>query len=195
MEAIGMGIERFLSVSHGSGSGYGDGYGSGYGSGSGYGDGSGIKEINGRKVYDIDNIPTLIYAVKGDAAKGAVLGNDLTLKDCWIAKRGNFFAHGDTLHAAVEAVEAKWLENRPIEETIAEFVRLHPSLDVAYGDLFEWHHILTGSCEFGRRSWCENHGYKPTDSITLTTFFGQTKNDYGGDVIRMTAKEYGLDLS
>ena len=119
----------------------------------------------------------------------------MSLKDCWIAKRGNFFAHGDTLHAAVEAVEAKWLENRPIEETIAEFVRLHPSLDVAYGDLFEWHHILTGSCEFGRRSWCENHGYKPTDSITLTTFFGQTKNDYGGDVIRMTAKEYGLDLS
>lgn len=187
MEAIEKDIERFLAVGSGSGSGSGDGYGDGYG--------SGIKEFNSRKVYDIDNVPTLIYAVKGDAAKGAVLGRDLTLKDCWIAKRGNLFAHGDTLHDAVEAVQAKWMENRPLDERIAEFVKVHPALDEVYHDLFDWHHILTGSCEFGRRRWCEEHGYKPTDGITLRTFFEQTKNDYGGDVIRMTAKEYGLDLS
>lgn len=187
---------------YGDGSGYGSGYGSGdgegygYGSGEGYGygDGYGVKECNGHKVYDIDNVPTLIYAVRGDAAKGAVLGKDLTLKDCWIARRGNFFAHGDTLHAAVEAVEAKWMENRPLDERIAEFARTHPSLDEPYGDLFDWHHILTGSCEFGRRQWCEEHGYKPTDSITLRTFFEQTRNDYGRDVIGQVAKEYGLEL-
>ena len=137
---------------------------------------------------------TLIYAVRGNVAKGAVLGRDLTLKDCWIAKRGNFFAHGDTLHAAVEAVEAKWLENKPLDERIAEFLKTHPDLDEAYHDLFEWHHILTGSCEFGRRQWCEEHGYKPTDSITLRAFFEQTKNDYGGDVIRLAAQKYGLEL-
>ena len=178
MEAIGKDIERFLAA------------GSGYGSGDGYG----VKEFAGHKVYDIDNVPTLIYAVKGDAAKGAMLGRDLTLKGCWIAKRGNFFAHGDTLHDAVEAVEAKWRENRPLDERIAEFARTHPSLDEPYGDLFEWHHVLTGSCEFGRRQWCEDHGYKPTDSITLRTFFEQTRNDYGRDVIRQVAKEYGLEL-
>ena len=222
MEAIEKDIERFLAVSSGYGSGdgagYGDGsgygagsgygygsgagsgagsgYGSGYGYGygSGYGYGAGVREFDGHKVYDIDNVPTLIYAVKGDAAKGAVLGKDLTLKDCWIAKRGNFFAHGDTLHAAVEAVEAKWRENRPLDERIAEFVRTHPSLDEVYHDLFDWHHILTGSCEFGRRQWCEAHGYKTTDGITLRTFFEQTRNDYGGDVIGQVAKEYGLEL-
>ena len=222
MEAIEKDIERFLAVSYGSGdgdcsgsgygdgsgdcsgSGYGDGSGdgsgsgygdgSGDGSGSGYGDGDGIKEFNGRKVYDIDGVCTLIYAVKGDAAKGAVLGKDLALKDCWIAKRGNFFANGDTLHGAVEAVQAKWMENRPLDERIAEFARTHPSLGEPYGDLFEWHHVLTGSCEFGRRQWCAEHGYKPTDSITLRTFFEQTKNDYGRDVIRQLAKGYGLEL-
>ena len=204
MEAIEKDIERFLAVSAGDGSGYGSGDGSGYGSGYGAGDGSGsgagdgsgdgIKEFAGHKVYDIDNVPTLIYDVKGDAAKGAVLGKDLTLKDCWIARRGNFFAHGDTLHEAVEAVEAKWMENRPLDERIAEFARTHPSLDEPYGDLFEWHHVLTGSCEFGRMKWCEEHGYKPTDSITLRTFFEQTRNDYGGDVIRQLAKGYGLEL-
>ena len=181
---------------YGSGYGDGDGDGAGYGDGYGYGygDGSGVKEFNGRKVYDIDRVSTLIYAVRGNVAKGAVLGRDLTLKDCWIAKRGNFFAHGDTLHAAVEAVEAKWRENRPLDERIAEFVKTHPSLDEPYGDLFEWHHILTGSCEFGRRQWCDGHGYKPTDSITLRAFFEQTKNDYGRDVIRRVAQKYGLEL-
>ena len=182
---------------YGSGDGSGDGYGSGSGSGSGDGSGygSGVKEFNGRKVYDIDSVRTLIYAVKGDVARGAVLRNDMTLRDCWIAKRGNFFAHGDTLHEAVEAVEAKWRDNRPLDERIAEFVKTHPALDEEYGDLFEWHHILTGSCEFGRRQWCDGHGYKPTDSITLRTFLTETVGDYGGDVIRQVAKEYGLELS
>ena len=119
---------------------------------------------------------------------------DLTLKDCWIAKRKNFFAHGDTLHEAVEAVEAKWRKNRPLDERIAEFVKTHQSLDEEYGDLFDWHHILTSSCEFGRRQWCEEHGYKPTDSITLRMFLAETVGNYGGDVIRQVAKEYGLEL-
>ena len=198
MEAIEKDTERFLAVGSGAGSGAGSGSGSGSGSGDGYGygygDGSGVKEFNGRKVYDIDSVPTLIFAVKGDTAKGATLQKDMSLKDCWIAKRGNFFAHGDTLHAAVEAVEAKWRENRPLDDRIAEFVKTHPSLDEPYGDLFDWHHILTGSCEFGRRQWCDGHGYKPTDSITLRAFFEQTKNDYGRVVIRQVAKEYGLEL-
>ena len=118
----------------------------------------------------------------------------MSLKDCWIAKRGNFFAHGDTLHEAVEAVEAKWRENRPLDERIAEFVKTHPELDEEYGDLFDWHHVLTGSCEFGRWQWCKEHGYKPTDSIILRTFLTETVGNYGGDVIRQVAKEYGLEL-
>lgn len=194
MEAIGKDIERFLAVSSGYGSGTGSGYGSGDGSGDGSGYGYGIKEFDGHKVYNIDSVLTLIYAIRGNAAKGAILGKDLTIKDCWIAKHGNFFAHGDTLREAVKAVYAKWHENRPLEERIAKFVKTHPSLDDEYSDLFEWHHTLTGSCEFGRRNWCDEHGYKPTDSITLRTFFDKTKDDYGGDVIRMVAKEYRLEL-
>ena len=53
-------------------------------------------------------------------------------------------------------------------------MKTHPALDEEYGDLFDWHHVLTGSCEFGRRQWCEEHGYKPTDSITLRTFLTET---------------------
>ena len=197
-DGSGCGYDFGYGCGYGSGDGSGDGSGSGYGdgSGSGYGSGSGdgIKEFNGRKVYDIDRVSTLIYAVRGNVAKGAVLGRALTLEGCWIAKRGNFFAHGDTLHEAVEAASAKWRENRPLDERIAEFVKIHPALDEEYGDLFEWHRVLTGSCEFGRRQWCEDRGHEPTDAITVREFLTGTVDCYGGDVIRQVAERYGLEL-
>ena len=140
----------------------------------------------------IDNVPTLIEQVRGNAARGFILQEDLTLRPCWIAKKGDFFAHGDSLKKATSDVLAKWRENRPVEERIAEFVKIHPDLDTPYDDLFEWHHILTGSCQAGRESWCRTHGYQPTDSITVRTFIKQTRNNYGGDIILLLAKEYQL---
>ena len=177
-------------------SGYGYGCGDGYGDGYGYGSGSGgtIKEYNGHKVYNIDFLSTIIYHVRVNVAKGAIITNDLTVKECWIAKHGNYFAHGDTLREAVITAIKKWQHNRPVSERISDFVKIHPSLDKEYSDLFEWHYILTGSCRFGRKQWCEEHGYKPTDSITLRTFFSQTKNYYGGEIIVQVAKKYGVQL-
>ena len=193
-------IKAFLSVDNGSGSGYGDGSGDGYGygyddgAGLGSGYGSGIKRFNGQRVYMIDDTPTIIELVKGAAARGFILCDDLTLRPCWIARHGNCFAHGATLKEATRDAIAKWQEDRPLEEKIADFVKAHPDPDVPYGDLFEWHHILTGSCELGRREWCKAHGYQPTDKITVRTFIEQTVNDYGGNVIRELAKEYRIDL-
>lgn len=66
----------------------------------------------------------------------------------------------------------------------------HPDPDAAYGDLFEWHNTLTGSCELGRREWCRRNGLKPDDSITLKEFFRLTVNEYGGEVIRRVEKMY-----
>ena len=178
----------------GSGSDYGDGSCYGYGSGYDYGSGYGVKEFNSQKLYDIDGVQTLIYSVKGDAAKGAILNKDLTLTPCWVYRRGNLFAHGATLHEAAKAAVDKWLDKQPTEERIKAFVECHPSLTESYGDLFDWHHTLTGSCEFGRQQWCKEHGLKPADSLTLREFFELTKDDYGGDIIRQTAEAYGVNL-
>jgi hypothetical protein len=192
----------------GSGSGYGSGYGdgSGYGYGSGYGDGSGsgsgsgygVKTIDGREVYEIDCTPTIIYSVHQVRgfyyAKGAILSRDLTLRPCFIARVGDCFAHGDTLRAAVRDAHEKWMDDQPLEDKLDEFVKAHPDPDKEYGDLFDWHHILTGSCEAGRREWCRAHGYEPTDSITIRTFIEQTRNDYGGEAIRELAQRYNIKL-
>lgn len=153
-----------------------------------------ILEFNGHKVYTIDNLPTIIFSVKGNIAKGAVIHRDLTTTDCWIVRVGNYFAHGRTAKSAVEEAYAKWRICKPVEERIAEFIKKHPSLDTPYDDLFSWHHTLTGSCSLGRMEWCKQHGYKPTDSITVRTFIEQTKDAYGNNIIKQLAKQYGIVL-
>ena len=203
-------IEQFLSVpGYGSGSGSGDGYGYGYGdgngsgygygygsgSGSGYGDGNGsgfgngngVSMLNGERVYQIDDMPTLIDSVSGNFAKGRILRSDLTTRPCYIAKVGNYFAHGDTLREAMADAQAKYNENRPLEERIADFNREFPDRDVKVeaARLFEWHHVLTGSCLAGRKAFCEEHGLNwKYGFYSVNDFIRLTRDAYGGEAIQ-----------
>ena len=179
-------IRRFLAPV-----GYGYGYGDGSGDGYGYGDGS-WKSINGQRIYYIDDTPTVIEAVHGNYARGFIVGKDLQPRPCFIARVGNCYAHGDKLRQARSDAEEKWLEDRPLADRIADFVASHPELDTPYDDLFKWHHILTGSCEAGRKEWCRIHGFLPTDAITVRSFIELTRDDYGRDAILELAKKYGL---
>lgn len=198
-DGSGSGYGYFTTDGYGSGNansnGYGGGEGSGncYSSGEGSGNGYGIKSYNGQKVYNIDGVQTLIYSVLRNYARGAVLYDDLTIAFCYIAKVGNCFAHGETLKDARRDAEAKWIQKRPVEERIDEFVKAHPELDTLYNDLFTWHNILTGSCEMGRKEWCKNHGHSPDDSISVREFIDGTKNDYGGKIIMQLAKAYNIN--
>ena len=123
-------IQRFLSVSYGSGygfgSGFGDGYGFGFGSGFGSGSGNGsgyddVKQLNGYEVYVIDDIQTIITSVRSDIAEGFMLNADLTLSPCFICKGENLFAHGKTLHEAYTSLQEKLLDKKPIEGKIKLF--------------------------------------------------------------------------
>ena len=178
----------------GSGDGYGDGYGygSGDGSGDGDGDGDGVNIFNGQRVYMIDGLPTLIYSVRGSIARGAILRKDLTLQDCYIARVGNSFAHGKTAHAAMCDATAKDLEQRPLEERIAEFKKKFPSLDTkASGkELYDWHHVLTGSCKMGRDEFCQAKGVKMDEQYTIAYFLEITATSYGSQVINQLKEIY-----
>ena len=142
----------------------------------------------------IDDVPTIIEHVRDSFAIGKMIMDDFSLEKCYIARVGDFFAHGKTLKEAVRDATIKHSENMPEEERIAAFVKEHPELHKPYPDLFVWHHILTGSCEAGRNAWCRSHGLKPTDSITVEAFITGTKDDYGGSIIRNLAKHYGMNL-
>ena len=226
MESLEDKIKVFLQVSYGSGSGYGSGYGygDGYGSGYGYGDGDGdgygygdgsgygsgygdgygdgsgygITEYDSKKVYQIDGIATIIDSVCGNFAKGHILHKDFTLEPCYIAKVGNSFAHGSTMKAAHADSMAKELERMPLEERIERFRKEYPSADekIPACQLYDWHHILTGSCKMGRDSFAREHGIDvDKDSFTIREFIQLTASSYGSDVIRKVAEAYNIPLN
>ena len=197
-------VKAFLSVNSGygdgSGDGSGDGYGDGYGYGSGDGDGDGsgygssygdgygdgIKRFNSEPVYQIDGINTLIRSVRGNTAHGAILNDDLTTTPCYIVKQDGFFAHGETLREAMEALRDKLFEDMPEDERIDTFLR-ETDREKAYPTqyFYDWHHCLTGSCDMGRKQFARDHGVDLEHGMmTLVTFLELTKNAYGGDVIR-----------
>ena len=204
-------IEQFLAIGYGygygygSGSGYGSGYGYGYGSGSGYGsgdgsgygsgdgsgDGSGIKVLNGQKVYKVDGINTIFESIHGTYAKGFILKSDLTLEPTFIVKCGDYFAHGATLREALDEAAEKYEQYMPVEERIEHFIKEFPDKNakIPAKKLFNWHHILTGSCKQGRLSFCEAHDIDlERDEFTMDEFIELTENSYGSDVIRKLKK-------
>ena len=178
-----------------SGDGFGDGFGSGFcssdGFGDGFGDGSGIKSINNQDIYIVDGVPTIITALFNNYAKGYIVGNDLTLKPCYIAKNGDIFAHGKTLREAVTALQDKLFEDMPEEERIAAFIECH-DYDGVYSnsDLYDWHHKLTGSCEMGSQQFATDHGIDLDGKMSIKEFIKLTKNAYGGEIIKNLEKEY-----
>ena len=195
------GLKEFLSVSYGNGSGdgsgYGDGdgygYGDGSGDGSGYGDGYGYGLVNydGLKVNYIDELPTVITQLKQGYAKGFIINKDLTTKPCFIAKRGDFFAHADTLKKAVADAERKQQNSLPVEERIANFKEAIKGMDkIPSSLLYDWHTTLTGSCDFGKDEFMRNNSISLDDEFTLKEFVELTKNNYGGEIIRRLCTDF-----
>ena len=190
---------------YGNGSGNGNGYdngsgnGSGYGDGSGYGygNGSGITEINDMKVCDVDNIPTIITNIHGNIAEGYTLQRNVILVPCYIAKVGDFFAHGTTAHQALHDAQGKYERNKPLSERIADTVAKYPTLDtvVSHTELYALHHTLTGSCRFGRDEFAANHGLDPEQGeMTMRQFINLTMDAYGGDAIKELLHAYTTTL-
>ena len=196
MESLEDRIKRFLQVGDGSGSGSGDGSGSGsgsgYGDGSGDGDGSGLKSYNRQQVYYIDNTPTLINGIRNNVAEGYVINADKSLSACYVVRIGNSFAHGETLKAAHADALAKHMQDMSEDERIEMFVNEHPDYDKTYPckDLFKWHNTLTGSCEMGRRSFCQDHGIDLDSAYTVRYFLDVTKDAYGGNIIKKVIEKY-----
>lgn len=178
---------------------YGDGYGDGdcYGYGYGSGDGSGydIKVFNGDKVYLVDNIQTIFISIRGNVAKGYILQSDLQLKPCFIVKENNQYAHGDTLRDAFTSLQEKLYDDSTEEERIEAFKKKFPEYDVKYdnGDLFTYHHVLTGSCRMGRESFVSDRGLSLDGKTSIREFVELTKNAYGGDIIKKLPGAYGIE--
>lgn len=214
MDVLNKKIEAFLDVGNGygdgnsngnsngygdgSGNGYGNGYGDGSGSGngysSGYGNGSGIKEYEGYLVYNVDGVPTIITSLHRNIAQGFTCKHNRFTVPCYVARVGNYFAHGSTAKEALRDAQAKYEQNKPIEERIEDFMGKYPSLDstVQNSDLYVWHNVLTGSCAFGRQQFAEQHGIDINNgSMSVKEFIMLTQNSYRGEIIKQLYAAYG----
>lgn len=208
---------------NGDGDGDGSGYGMGYGSDSGFGHGSnystygtyddgndcgsgslyctgsgkgygdGIKEINGKEIYMVDNIPTIFKSIRNNIAKGFIVKNDLQFDPCYIVKENNQFAHGDTLKDAYMSLQEKLYDYSTEEERIEAFKKQFPEYDVKYNnrDLFVYHHVLTGSCRMGREVFMSNKGLSLDGKTSVREFVKLTQDAYGGDIIKKLPEAYG----
>ena len=84
------------------------------------------------------------------------------------------------------------MEARPVEDRIAEFKKQYPELTTkATGkELYDWHHILTGSCTMGRDEFCRAKDVKMDQLYTIEYFLTITADSYGSDVIRQVRESY-----
>lgn len=156
----------------------------------------GITMFNGQKVYNIDSMLTVITSIHGDIASGFIINNDLTTKKCAIARGHGYFAHGDDVQSAVSALEAKILESLDIDEKMTKF-KEEFKLGTKYParKFYNWHHILTGSCEFGRNEFARTHGVDLDKSMTPEEFFALVNGFYGWENIKKAAESIGFDLA
>lgn len=170
------------------------GSGSLYCTGSGKGYGDGIKEINGKEIYMVDNIPTIFKSIRNNIAKGFIVKSDLQFEPCYIVKENNHFAHGDTLKDAFMSLQEKLYDNSTEEERIEAFKKQFPEYDVKYDnmDLFTYHHVLTGSCRMGREAFMSNKGLSLDGKTSVREFVELTKDTYGGDIIKKLPGAYGI---
>lgn len=185
----------------GTGTGYGYGLGLGYSEGShGWGydnslSGKGIKSYSGHEVYMVDAIQTIIYSIHGNIARGAIIRDDLTLSDCYIARYEDCFAHGKTAKQAMVDAKEKAYYCKPVEERINYVLKTYPDVDVSieHSVLFSLHSLITGSCRFGRQEFAKAHSLDPEHgSMTMREFIHLTKDAFGGDNIRQLADAYGI---
>ncbi len=140
-------------------------------------------------VYDVDSVQTIIINIKGNLAKGFILQSDLSLKPCFVVKGQGYFAHGETVKEAREALQSKIFKNMDTDETIDKFIdTFEKGKKYSAKDFYEWHHYLTGSCEMGRKSFMQDHEITFDDELTVDEFIELCENAYGGEIIARLKK-------
>ena len=55
---------------------------------------------------------------------------------------------------------------------------------------YEWHNMLTGSCEMGRNAFVKNHGINLDDEMTVDEFIELTINDFGSEIIEQLKERW-----
>ncbi len=129
--------------------------------------------ISSSKVKD-DYIIHLVKYFEGGAIE--------KLEKCYIAQKGEYFAHGKTIQQAIKDVTFKYLqENIDVTELVNS---IKESQVVTSQD----YRLLTGACEAGVKKFKKENGIT-SDSISLQDMLHLTKDSYGGEKVQQLFKK------
>jgi hypothetical protein len=77
------------------------------------------------------------------------------------------------------------MESMPVEQRVALMKSAFNNGPMTGRQLYEWHGTLTGSCRFGRDAFVKERSIDLDRAYTLDEFVALTKDQYGGDIVRM----------
>ena len=96
---------------------------------------------------------------------------------CYVAQKGEFFAHGKTIKKAIEDVNFKELQkNLNVDGLVAE-IKAKKTISVPE------YRLLTGACFLGCKNFLQQNKLKETE-FPLKKVLKITKNQYGGNRIQ-----------
>ncbi|MCH6256678.1 hypothetical protein MLD52_08980, partial [Puniceicoccaceae bacterium K14] len=104
-------------------------------------------------------------------------GGELSkLKKCFVAQRGEYFAHGENLREAIDDVNFKYLQSSENIEEVVQAVKESKSVTVIQ------YRLLTGACQEGCRRFMEQHDLSPErESFPLDLILKLTAEAFGGE--------------
>ena len=83
------------------------------------------------------------------------------------------------------------MQDMSIDERISKFVaKFKPKTKYSNQEYFNWHKILTGSCELGRESFMKYRNISMEGETTPEEFISLTENSYMGNIIKKLKEHY-----
>ena len=90
----------------------------------------------------------------------------------YVAERGDFTAHGDSVREAISDVQFKFLQSQDVQEHIK---RVKEQGYITPND----YRLLTGACRYGTNKWLEENGFTWEDSKSIDEVIKLTKGQFG----------------
>ena len=95
-------------------------------------------------------------------------------EECFVAEKGKFFAHGNSIKQAIEDVGFKFLQENFDVETLVSEIKEKGTVSV------NEYRLLTGACSLGCENFRKENNIKETE-ISLERVLEITKGNYGNE--------------
>ena len=95
---------------------------------------------------------------------------------CYVAKKGDYYAHGETIKQAIKDVNFKFLQETFDLDSLVSEIKEKQTVSI------NEYRLLTGACSSGVKNFMSNKNITK-DELPLSEVLYITRNEYGGGKI------------